>query len=63
MVIDLNPLSRTARMAHVTIVDEVTRAMTELCIALSEKTQVSSWDNDQALRNALAIIAQASEQI
>ena len=63
LVIDLNPLSRTARMAHVTIVDEVTRAMTELCIALSEKTQVSSWDNDQALRDALAIMAQASEQI
>ena len=50
-------------MAHVTIVDEVTRAMTEICIALSEKTQVSSWDNDQALRDALAIMAQASEQI
>jgi len=63
LVIDLNPLSRTARMAHVTIVDEVNRAMTELCIALSEKTQVSQWDNDRALRDALAIMAQASEQI
>ena len=63
LVIDLNPLSRTARMAHVTIVDEVSRAMAELCIALSEKTQVSQWDNGQALRDALAIMAQASEQI
>ena len=63
LVIDLNPLSRTARMAHVTIVDEVSRAMAELCIALSEKTQVSQWDNGQALRDALAIMAQASNQI
>ena len=50
-------------MADVTIVDEVSRAMTELCIALSEKTQVSQWDNGQALRDALAIMAQASNQI
>ena len=63
LVIDLNPLSRTARMAHVTIVDEVSRAMTGLCIALSEKAQVSSWDNNQALRDALSIMAQASNQI
>ena len=50
-------------MAHVTIVDEVSRAMAELCIALGETTQVSHWDNDQALREALAIMAQASERI
>ena len=63
LVIDLNPLSRTARMAHVTIVDEVTRAMTELCIALTEDPKVSDWDNNQSLRDALAIMAEASELI
>ena len=63
LVIDLNPLSRTARMAHVTIVDEVGRAMTKLCQALSENPLVSHWDNDQALREALAIMAEASDQI
>ena len=63
LVIDLNPLSRTARMAHVTIVDEVGRAMTKLCQALSENPLVSHWDNDQALRDALAIMAEASNQI
>ncbi|MED5230902.1 MAG: phosphopantothenate/pantothenate synthetase [Candidatus Thermoplasmatota archaeon] len=63
LVIDLNPLSRTARMAHVTIVDEVSRAMVELCTALTENPQVSHWDNDRALRNALAIMAKASDQI
>ena len=63
LVIDLNPLSRTARMAHVTIVDEVSRAMTELCSALVEEPEISQWDNGQALRDALAIMAQASNQI
>ena len=63
LVIDLNPLSRTARMAHVTIVDEVSRAMTELCSALIEDLQVTQWDNGLALRDALAIMAQASNQI
>jgi len=63
LVIDLNPLSRTARMAHVTIVDEVSRAMTELCSVLIEEPEISQWDNGQALRDALAIMAQASNQI
>ena len=63
LVIDLNPLSRTARMANVTIVDEVSRAMTELCSALVEVPETSQWDNGQALRDALAIMAQASNQI
>ena len=63
LVIDLNPLSRTARMAHVTIVDEVSRAMTELCSALVEEPEISQWDNGQALRDSLAIMAQASNQI
>ena len=63
LVIDLNPLSRTARMAHVTIVDEVSRAMTELCSALVEEPEISQWDNGKALRDALGIMAQASNQI
>jgi 4-phosphopantoate--beta-alanine ligase len=63
LVIDLNPLSRTSRMAHVTIVDEVSRAMTELCSALVEEPKISQWDNGQALRDALEIIAQAPNQI
>jgi len=50
-------------MAHVTIVDEVSRAMTELCSALVEEPKISQWDNGQALRDALEIIAQAPNQI
>ena len=63
LVIDLNPLSRTARMAHVTIVDEVSRAMAELCRALVAEPQVSDWDNEQALRDALEIMGEASKRI
>ena len=63
IVIDLNPLSRTARMAHVTIVDEVSRAMAELCRALVAEPQVSDWDNEQALRDALEIMGEASKRI
>ncbi|EQD40177.1 protein containing DUF137, partial [mine drainage metagenome] len=34
--IDLNPLSRTSRAAHLPIVDELTRALTEIARALEE---------------------------
>lgn len=63
LVIDLNPLSRTARMAHVTIVDEVSRAMSELCRALLTEGEASDWDNEQALRDALEIMGEASKRI
>lgn len=63
LVIDLNPLSRTARMASVTIVDEVARAMTELCQALLDSPSPSDWDNDAALRDTLNIMAEASKRI
>ena len=34
ITIDLNPLSRTARTAHVTIVDELTRVLPQLVVAV-----------------------------
>ena len=63
LVVDLNPLSRTARMASVTIVDEVARAMAELCQALLDSPTSNEWDNDAALRDALDIMADASKRI
>lgn len=63
LVIDLNPLSRTARMASVTIVDEVARAMAVLCEALLDNPTTSDWDNDAALRDALDIMGEASQRI
>jgi len=59
IAIDLNPLSRTARSATLTIVDELTRALpqiTDTCrgISDSEKVQlISSVDNDYLLSEAI----------
>jgi phosphopantothenate synthetase len=50
-------------MAHVTIVDEVSRAMSELYRALLTKPEASDWDNEQALRDALEIMGEASKRI
>ena len=58
LVIDLNPLSRTARMASVTIVDEVSRVVDVLLKEiLHEKYERESWDNEFVLRDALEIIS------
>jgi 4-phosphopantoate---beta-alanine ligase len=42
ITIDLNPLSRTARTADITIVDELTRALPLLAEALSDRSQTRS---------------------
>ncbi len=62
IAIDLNPLSRTARTATVTIVDEVARTMARLCETLEESLEVTDWDNNQNLREALEIMATASNR-
>ena len=50
--IDLNPLSRTARKATITIVDELTRCLPLLLEDLIDGTLMPSegWDNEQNLR-------------
>lgn len=59
IVIDLNPLSRTARCATLTIVDELTRALpqiTHACREISEtekKSLISSVDNHYLLSEAI----------
>ena len=61
VVIDLNPLSRTSRMATVTIVDEGTRAAAALVDeVVSGHAAQGDWDNRAALSEALDIIAGAS---
>ncbi|MCH8975917.1 MAG: DUF137 domain-containing protein, partial [Thaumarchaeota archaeon] len=56
---DLNPLSRTAQTAHITIVDNATRGMSELvvcCSRLSSKNEtvlkkiLRGFDNKNNLR-------------
>lgn len=63
IAIDLNPLSRTARHAHITIVDEVTRAvkeMIETAQALKEDSNrarfYKDFDNRVCLNESLEII-------
>lgn len=67
VAIDLNPLSRTARAASITIVDNVVRAMPLMIKRAKElkrrssselKELLTSYDNERILRNAVRHIAQ-----
>ncbi len=49
ITIDLNPLSRTARSADVTIVDELTRALPLLEAALEDLPPPADYDNNAVL--------------
>ena len=53
-VIDLNPLSRTAQMATVTIVDELTRCVPILLETLMQNSAKSlDWNNKENLENVI----------
>lgn len=58
LVVDLNPMSRTAKMATVTIVDEISR-VAELLLedVVDGDCQPTKWNNDENLIQALKIIA------
>src|SRR5438874_1799998 len=65
VAIDLNPLSRTAKLAQVTIVDELTRVVPALdrqlladCTAAREvlERRLAAYDNRAVLREAVAAI-------
>ena len=61
LVVDLNPLSRTAKMATITIVDEISRAAELLLEYVINKEQKSTeWNNQDVLNDALKIIADNS---
>jgi 4-phosphopantoate--beta-alanine ligase len=69
VTIDLNPLSRTARTADVTVVDELTRALPQVrkeAAALKKKgaraiaQTAARWDNAKALADAVAAIGQSA---
>lgn len=58
ITIDLNPLSRTARMAQITIVDNLTRCLPLLVSAAAESASPPGrrWDNAAALAEAEAVM-------
>jgi 4-phosphopantoate--beta-alanine ligase len=58
IAIDLNPLSRTARMAHITIVDELTRCLPLLSDFVKENKGIESFDNGQCLSDVLNFISE-----
>jgi 4-phosphopantoate--beta-alanine ligase len=61
LVVDLNPLSRTAKMATITIVDEISRAAELLLEYVINKEEKSAkWNNQSVLNDALKIIAENS---
>ena len=55
LVVDLNPLSRTAHTATVTIVDELTRVLEELLplLLVGTGSPDSKWNNSAILQDAL----------
>ena len=57
-MVDLNPLSRTAKMATVTIVDEISRTA-ELLLeyAINNNQMPTKWNNNDILNESLKIIA------
>ena len=59
-MIDLNPLSRSSKMATVTIVDEVSRAFEGILSELINNPNrvPTEWDNRSALRDSLVEIAE-----
>lgn len=65
LTVDLNPLSRTARTADVTVVDELTRAVPNIRARVDALDKagggaaadaIAAWDNREALRQALDAI-------
>ena len=57
ITIDLNPLSRTAQTAHITIVDELTRCLPLLTDAIRDGVKVDDFDNKKNLKEVLAFIS------
>ena len=62
LVVDLNPLSRSAKMATVTIVDEVSR-MADLLLeyVIADSSNITKWNNNSALKESLKIISNNSD--
>ena len=57
IVIDLNPLSRSAKMGSITIVDELTRVVQNMLENLEDSVVDEAFNNDEVLADALRHIA------
>ncbi len=57
IVIDLNPLSRSAKMGSITIVDELTRVVQNMLANIENSAVDEAFNNDEVLADALQHIA------
>jgi 4-phosphopantoate--beta-alanine ligase len=57
ITVDLNPLSRTAQTAHITIVDELTRCLPLLTDAIRNGAKIETFDNENNLKDVLRFIS------
>jgi len=54
IVVDLNPLSRSSRMASITIVDEISRvAKNMLAMTEEQMNEKINYNNDEAIKNTI----------
>jgi len=59
IVVDLNPLSRSSRMASITIVDEISRVAKNMLTIVEEQEQMSekiNYNNDETIKNTIQYI-------
>lgn len=56
ITVDLNPMSRTARTASITIVDNIIRVMPLLINSLPQSASINDYDNVATLANAEAAV-------
>ncbi|HEX7468980.1 MAG TPA: phosphopantothenate/pantothenate synthetase family protein, partial [Methanobacterium sp.] len=68
VTIDLNPLSRTAKTASITIIDNLVRALPNLLSEVEKlkkmdrnqlQKMLKDFDNEKNLQNSLEIVARA----
>lgn len=67
LTVDLNPLSRTARIADVTIVDNITRAIPNIIKNFKKidnaENIIKGWDNSKNLEEALNFICERLKKL
>ena len=56
ITIDLNPLSRTAQTADITVIDNIVRAIPLMTACAEQKEFLNSWNNEEGLRTAIQYI-------
>jgi 4-phosphopantoate---beta-alanine ligase len=56
IAVDLNPLSRTAQMAHISVVDDVCRALSNMIKISGESIEEIEFDNRRNLEEMISIL-------